>query len=592
MRKVIIATFIASVLACSAMPQGGAGGAAGAAGAAQGGAQGPMGGDRSGQRINAAIGTYLNAPEQRAILTPGEYTEWPLILKQGQVVVAEASSDAFDAALEIVDSKEVVLAENDDRFPGDQRPLLFWRAPADGSYALRCRSWRGKAGGQHTLRFNIYESMDLPDGEFAEKVLPHGRALLRVPMRAGQIKAMQYETPNQQFHYVDPMLVISPIGLPDIRLAEPLDDLTSGTVLLAPVDGDYYFLVNLGGSNDNKVRAGAFLLSPQTLNEPQGKTNQVLPGLWKISVKEHDLLEVSTPELRPQSKLVVATVPDISKYDLKSAENNPFFPQILKPGEEPERPAFRTLPARERDQRIAVLLAERDAEVWLATAGLGQPNSTYTMRVAPAAKSLPAGPAQSAQLRIGNTDYWVFDAAVGDVMTFAASTQGFAAEFRVRGPTLQSEVHLVAEPDQTRLVRTMVVGRPGRYLASMSSVGGGGGGQYTLERQVFGAKEFDKGSPASGSLDGEAVHAWKLNLRPGEPVLLRWTISNDQHGITIQDAQGRQVGFAWTNISERERYTILNPREAASYLIVLVGQGQPVTYQMEVLDLPGRRSGG
>src|ERR1700722_3148256 len=94
----------------------------------------------AGGRIRAIedlLSRYLNGDEIRSVLSPGEFSSFPLNLKAGEIVVSEARSDAFDPALEIVDDKNKVVAYNDDRYPGDQRPLLFWRCDHDGAYALR-----------------------------------------------------------------------------------------------------------------------------------------------------------------------------------------------------------------------------------------------------------------------------------------------------------------------------------------------------------------------------------------------------------------------------------------------------------------------
>ena len=66
------------------------------------------------QQIDQRIGLYLNGDELKSVLTPGEFVEYKLNIKSGQVLFAGASSEAFDAALEIVDAKNNVLASNDD----------------------------------------------------------------------------------------------------------------------------------------------------------------------------------------------------------------------------------------------------------------------------------------------------------------------------------------------------------------------------------------------------------------------------------------------------------------------------------------------
>src|SRR5260370_128290 len=94
------------------------------------------------------VASHSCSPISLLHLPPGEYCEWILKLKPGQIVFAEAHSEAFDAALEIVGEDKKVLASNDDRFPGDQSPLLCWRCEKEGSYALHVRCFHDKSGGQ------------------------------------------------------------------------------------------------------------------------------------------------------------------------------------------------------------------------------------------------------------------------------------------------------------------------------------------------------------------------------------------------------------------------------------------------------------
>ena len=153
--------------------------------------------DDSAAGIDQAVNSYLGMSENKSIISPGDFTEYPLQLKQGQVVIADARSDAFDPALELVDEKGAVAAKNDDRYPGDQRPLLLWRAPADGTYLLRVKSYQNKSGGQAFMRFQIYDSMELATGRMAETWVESSRRILfRVPMKKGQANQTVTEAPD------------------------------------------------------------------------------------------------------------------------------------------------------------------------------------------------------------------------------------------------------------------------------------------------------------------------------------------------------------------------------------------------------------
>ncbi|HXH60747.1 MAG TPA: hypothetical protein VNI20_05255, partial [Fimbriimonadaceae bacterium] len=222
------------------------------------------------QQIESRLGMYLNGEGNQAMLTAGESVEWTLKLHAGNVVVADAESAAFDPALQIVDSSGKVLDYNDDRYPGDQRPLLFWRCGKDGDYKIAALSYKNKTGGQVSVRYNIYETLDvLEAGKFEQKSFSTTKPfLLRVPMQAGQVMDIVSDKMgrpgfiNYQFR-----TTIYPNGLPEISAAfsEHLRPAING--LFAPLDGNYYVLYqpNANRVDSGNVRVMARDFAPKTL---------------------------------------------------------------------------------------------------------------------------------------------------------------------------------------------------------------------------------------------------------------------------------------------------------------------------------------
>lgn len=572
--------------------QGGQGGQAG-----QGGRQAEY--DQRLQAIDQAIGTYLNSEEMKSILTPGEHVEWKVDMKVGQVIVAEARSEAFDPALEIVDGAEKVLATNDDRYPGDQRPLLLWECEKDGTYLLRGRSFMNKAGGQFFTRFNLYDTMPLETGKIEERPFdkPIGSLILfKVPMQAGQIKRIMVETPSNRHMAATLRHKISPIGLPDIGLAAPLYPTTGdpaarvrgANVLMAPVAGNYYILADLWAADRGNLRASAIEIAPAKLAEGTSsiKANTDAPGVWTLDVKAGQFIQVSTPELHLESHLVVSERPDVSKYDVSKPETNPFFPRLK--GQEPEPgPALVRMPGRARDPRIVLFVAQRDATLWIASNGAGPDNTQYTLSVKPAARAYAESGEQKARLQVGNTDYWAFDAKVGDVMTLTSGTSTFAERLVLRGPDLEPVWDLQAVPDQTTLSGLLIVTKPGRYLAAISSLGDGGGGDYSVSRTVFASKEFGKGKPAQGQIAEGEVQVWKFTAPANDPLLLKWKSSAWGYSISVYLEDGSLSNLPLTTVDETSRYGILKVDKPITYLIVLTGTRGGGQYTIEVNDLPG-----
>ena len=569
-------------------PQGGFGGG----GLGAGGPQGPAIGeyDRSVGALERALSEYLNGNEVKNILTPGEFSEWKLTLKAGQVVFAEAYSEAFDPAIEVVDANEKVLKTNDDRYPGDQRPLLMWRCEADGPYALRARCFRDKSGGQFFVRMRIYDSIDLIDKSVEKEFDANERFLVRMPMKAGQIKRIFPEMPNSDnYGGVHLGRAISPIGLPDIELAAPLYGIISNAIC-ASVDGDYYVLCWQTSGRRAKARVGTEEIVAQKLVSSDGvftaKAATHRATLWTASVKKGEILMMSVPELSLVARIAQTEQPDFSKYDMKSDEKNPFYPKVPDK-DEPKGPALVWLPARARDPRVGVFKVMRDTNLWIGANGASKNKGEYTMTLRPAAKEFASSKEMAGTLRIGNTDYWSFDGKAGDVMTFRAGANGFAQQLIVRDPELRPVWQTTAQPDQTQSDWNMIVQRPGTYLVAVSALGDGGGGGYTLTRNVFNAREFGKGQPAKGNFSTGVAEVWRFTAKPNEPLLIRWTSPKWSYGISIRDEKGNETWLPRTRIDGANQYGVLTVDEPKTFVIVLISNGEKEDYAIELMDLPG-----
>ena len=552
--------------------------------------------DQRVREIEDQINQYLDTEEVKNILTPGEYSEWPLKMKAGQVMIAGARSDAFDPALEVVkvvDKDVKVLATNDDRFLGDQRPLLLWRCTADGEYKLRARCFHDKSGGQFFLKVKVYECVDAASEQMTERSFDKAALfLVRMPMKAGQIKQPLCDFSNLSKYtpvqFTGP--TISPTGLPNAKLAEPILSIVSSAVI-APVDGDYYVMASYYVGDKRTVRIGAREIVPSEIvrssDSGSAKARTNTATVWTLKVKKGEVLTAAEAGLYPGTEMVVTERPDFSKFDLAKEEANPFYPPPADRKE--EEPAVVTLAGRARDNRVSVFVAQRDAVLWLASSGSGPANQEYTLRVGPGTQALAEAKALDGKLQIGMNDYWSFDAKAGDVMTFSSEASGFAQSLRVLGPALEDAWTAEAQPDQGTVSWNLVVQKPGRYMVGVSAIGDGGGGTYTLRRDVLHAKEFKKGTAAVGSFAGGPVEVWKFTAAANDPVLLHWKSTGGGYSVSVRNENGAELQLPRTWVGANEQYGVLSLSEAQTYVIVLtLAPGQKAQYTIELLDLPGR----
>lgn len=560
----------------------------------QGGQQGRLTDEYDGsvQALERALATYLDGNEVKSILTPGEFNEWKLDLKAGQVVIAEARSDAFDPGLEMADASGKILRSNDDRYPGDQRPLLLWHCPSEGSYSLRVRCFQDKSGGQFFLRVKVYDSIDLNLEKPIERdVEQNQRVLLRLPLKAGQIRQITLDRPNNAFVHVNFGRAISPLGLPDINLTARIGAIVPNSIM-APVDGDYYVMALPSLRGKGKMRVGLREFNARPMNPSSDKlegTGEVnAPNLWTFAVKKGQALELTAPELSLDAGFILAEQPDLTKYDLKIAEKNPFFPDSAK-GQPDPGPLYSILPGRARDPRRVVFVANRDATIWLASNGASEKKGTYLIRIGPAPSDFAVSDNVEGTLRIGNYDYWSFDAKAGDVMTFALSAVGFAYQVVVRDPDLAEVHHAVARIDQTKADWNMIIRKPGRYLVSISALGDGGAGAYRLGRKVFSPREFSKSTVAKGNFSTADTEIWKFAAKPDQPVLVHWKSPKWNYSISVCDENGNPIDIPVTQVDGENRYGVLKVDRPTTFVIVLSSREGKSDYTIELLDLPGIR---
>ena len=199
----VCATVCVSALSIGQGSAGGFGGGMGGAGGGFGG--GGVGGGNFGEQDDSGKNKANNPLERNpdqdnaqalwtdrtAILTPGDRVEFKFKLKKGEVLLAAASSTAFDPALRVEDKDGKGLLEVDDRAEGEQSPFISFRAPAEGEYLLKVLSFRSVAGGQFTVRFRTFEPADKGYGPQTYESLPSQpfqgqmRYAVRLPAKKG-----------------------------------------------------------------------------------------------------------------------------------------------------------------------------------------------------------------------------------------------------------------------------------------------------------------------------------------------------------------------------------------------------------------------
>lgn len=513
---------------------------------------------------------YLNQRETTSILTPGEYVEWELDLKQSQVVIAEARSDAFDPAIEVVQGDKVLM-DNDDRYPGDQRPLLLWTCPKDGKYLLRIRSFRGRAGGQVFSRHVVLNCQDLAFGS-NQLAPPDAESFLyRVALKQGDYVQARVELQGIGGSAPLRAVRISPVGLPYRDLVPGLARVVEGGIC-APVDGDYYLYVE-------GAFARSFSGSPHTVNlqrltiEHIDKVPSTFtrrdggPAIWSIDMKKGDFLEFDDSQI--SLGVYFNEAPDFTRIDPKE---HPFGPKPPKEGA-----TFIELNLRGSGRSSVGVMARSDTKIWVGC--FTHPSNSPTLRVGQASRSMVNG-RNEGRMRISHIQWWAFDANPGDVVKVTTMIKGFASEIVVRSPDLQviEQKSTFREDDKAESV--FVARHSGRYLIAVSCTGHGGTGSYSVEREVVPAQALDYGSKVNLTLKPGEVKVFKITMLPGPQKLLKLSGAAQ---FQITDLSGQPHRMNEFRIGEQRYYHGVFT-EPFSYLIVLQRNG--LKFTLSFVDPP------
>lgn len=96
-------------------------------------------------------GPLVVGKTQVGTLKPGRSHQWGFVGEAGQIVNISLNSIDFDPFLEIRNSQNVILAENDDSQGSSNSAINFFTLPANDSYTLIARSAAPDAGGDYDI---------------------------------------------------------------------------------------------------------------------------------------------------------------------------------------------------------------------------------------------------------------------------------------------------------------------------------------------------------------------------------------------------------------------------------------------------------
>lgn len=460
------------------------------------------------------------------ILTPGDSGEWPLNVREGETIIALATSSVFDPALEVQDEKGTVLTKNDDIAQGQQDALILYRFPKAGAYKVLVKGYKSAAGGQYRLTVRRFVSSDARvGGRVAGAIERTGNKWLRFPAQAGQTLVVS----SRANSYVPATQIFLPNGLNAQPYLSSVGNSPGRLVLTAPADGDYY--LHLSGNASQSFAVSIALARLGAVNVGAASTSQHLEAggldIWTFDAKAGDLFLVKAASTgAPVTATLSAGAKLAAEGELDDANGGV---------------ALTVLPSNEKNAGLIYALANRTGKYQVAISQSMDSPANYTVEVRPAAKSLAGATAEDV-LTVGDSNYWAFDAHKGELLQLQGAAKTFDVQLDLFSPTGERLATNDDGAGATDPVMTVMLPADGRYLCRVSAYGDGGGGSYRITKTPAVVNGLTLGKTSDGSIGNGGTQLWSFEGKAGQAIVLSARSTEFDTVIRVVGPDGLEIG--------------------------------------------------
>ncbi len=553
------------------------GGGLGGGGGGFGGTQGPNGSYSDESRL-PMVDRDQSDPfwqTRSAILTPGDRVEFRFSLKNGETILAGATSEAFDPALAVTDASGKELLRNDDRKEGNQDPFINFKAPADGDYLLKVLSYRSVAGGKFEVRMRTLHPTDVPLARAENLPLNFSsrdrsyRFSLRIPVRAGttyDLSGIEAKIHNSSA-YPPSFKIIGPIGIPSEEYRSFGG--TFGNIIESKVDGElileYSAPEGVSISTNFQIVPVTKFGTAQKLSLPADRGQTVR---LEISVKK---LQVVRTIIRSAAESLVTPKRNLTQSepyradDSSGSKGNPWFAIQRRQGE--ERDVTRVYQA---DDTMILLVRNN-----VRGANIEVENTEFIPDFTP---EQPA----KADLAIGDTHVYRLRTPKGELVRYEYQVQGFLLNVLTYSLTGALANMPVAPAD-------VFYQKSDDYLVVVSCVGHGGSGSYQITQKVI---------PSPVIRIGEAMKT--VPNREGTSYVAVKLEANQSYEAIVEPMAAVQGGYAYfqlvnpggtsepvqTLVTSKATLNYFTPKESAVYRVWIRSSGTGVRLKIRPFKIP------
>ncbi len=452
-----------------------------------------------------------------AILTPGDKVEFKLNMEAGETLMAAATSDAFDPALAIEDSKGKTLTKNDDRAEGDQSPFVTFRFTESGAYVLKVLSFHSVSGGKFTVKIRRFHALEMAVGstnivnQHPSESEANSRIVMRLQAKKDKIYDLRIaEAVGSTFRRGLGMLSITGptgVGVNDF-LAVPAPTLM--TVFQALSDGDFYIEFDTQPSKDYHTDIRE--LSVVTMSTKEEKS---------VNMTRDDLVVFDFPVVDQQIVHTTLKGTD-TQYQMSgpAGATSRITGSDLSYGNTRSWTWFKGNVDSEAD---IVRVFHGKGTVRIALRMVGSAPQQITLTNSENVPEWVAGKEFSGSINIGDSRLFLIKSTRSELMRVFASASHFLPRldiFQLNGElvnSLENRVTHIATDD-------LYFPDEGTFLVRLTCDGNGGAGEFKMRREALAPSDYKLATSQTMKLDGENFGLFSVILESGK----RYQLMTDQ----------------------------------------------------------------
>lgn len=554
----------------------------------QGGQGGGLGGGGFGGGYGGSyVGMQLPLEEKRFehILTPGDKTDWPFEVNEGDVYIFRAESEIFDPAIEVTDADGKQLGENDDEAPGKQNARLLVYFDKPGKYSAHVKNYHSTSGGRYTLFVRKYRTQMLPLDTDVKAAEPGSIEMFSLRLQKGDVACFDKAALIN--------IIIDPSGFP--IYGEAIESGYANNFIRAEKSGVFMVSGSFGPNRSvaggviraHKVRKMDASSSTGTLvNELEGGAADA----WRIHVRVGEFIDVSRD---PKSRFefffqdpdkLISSVDDGSGNTYRQ-QRGQVEASYLKVGTFGKRPSQKRY------------FFKKEGDYVLYVRSMAEKKEPYNVKLAAAWTVWDKNKELRSQLEIGETVYYKFVGQEDEILKFTIASRGFD----VSASLYNEKFEQVSSADDisesfTECSLTLNVSKTAPYYLAVRCNGDGGSGEYSVKTETGHAQVIKYGETIQRKLLKPEDGTWKVTV-PGPEKFAVVVSGDDDLFVSLNDSDGKPVQSTSFNLRANDRYLIVSEgvlKKPYSVRIHVFGRKPGIQMKLSVLSAAelAKRLGG